>query len=459
VVWSWEKFGRLNGSSANHVYNPDTNPGAPVESVSSPDNETVVYKLRKPDASEITLLATWDQFYVMPRESESQFDPRREVRGHGPWLLEEYVPSARINWARNPDYYMKDRPYFDRIERPIIPEYSTRLSQFRTGAIHTTVVSPSDILQTKQDLPKTDILQADFFATSASPYLGFGYEGDSRFKDQRVRQAVSMAVDREGFANVADNIDKFAQGGIDLEVAYNTVVGAGWTGYWIDPTNESEFGGSAKYLQYNLEEAKKLLSAANAGNASFDLFYNQDNLFGAAYTSALELYTAMLTDAGLKPNLQGVNYQRYNEVHYSHLKRSVYGQTGGFNGMVLIAERPYATVASLLFGIAHRDGVAFHGATATGSNASDGDPKLNDDIDKIRQETDKARQQAMVKDLIRYYTEKSYLVPRPSITKLLGVWWPAIGNNGAFNTVPSGGNIWVEQGLNWWLDQTKAPFA
>jgi hypothetical protein len=51
------------------------------------------------------------------------------------------------------------------------------------------------------------------------------------------------------------------------------------------------------------------------------------------------------------------------------------------------------------------------------------------------------------------------MVPRPVIAKGLGVWWPAIGNNGAFNTVPSGGNIWVEQRLNWWLDTSKPPGA
>jgi ABC-type transport system substrate-binding protein len=358
VVWSWSKFGRLNGSSANHVYNADTSPGAPVESVTAPDDQTVIYKLRKPDASEIVLLATWDQFYVMPRESESQFDPRREVRGHGPWLLDEYVPSAFINWHKNPDYYVKDRPFFERLERPIIPEYSARLAQFRSGKVHTTVVNAADIIQTKQDLPDTQVLMADFFATTASPYIGFGYEGNSPFKDARVRRAVSMGIDREGFANALDNLDKFRAGGIDVDIGYNTVVGAGWTDYWLNPYDEKNFGPSHQYLKYNLDEAKKQLSAAGANGAAFDLFYNQDGLFGAPYAATLEVYTALLNDLGLRPNLRGVNYQQYNEVHYSHLKRSIYGLTGGFNGMVLIAERPYATVASLLFGVAHRDGVA-----------------------------------------------------------------------------------------------------
>lgn len=459
VVWSWSKFGALNGSSANHVYNPETNPGAPVESVTNPDNETVVFNLRKPDASQLILLATWDQFYVMPIESDSDFDPRREVRGHGPWVLDEYQPSAYINWRKNPDYYVQDRPFFDRLDRPIIPEYAQRLAQFRTGNIHTTVVSPADLLQAKADLPDTQILMADFFPTTASPYLGFGYEDDSPFKDVRVRQAVSMSIDREGFGAAMDNLDRFAEGGIDVDYAFNTVVGAGFGDYWLDPTDEATFGPSARYLSYNMEEAHSLLSAAGAEGRAFDLYYNQDGLFGAPYAATLELYASMLTGLGMQPNLRGQNYQQYNEIHYSHLKRSVYGRTGGFNGMVLIAERPYATVASLLFGVAHRDGVAFHGATPDGLNASEGDSKLDADIDAIRQETDRERQIALVHDAIRYYTEMTYMVPRPTVAKALGLWWPVIGSNGAFNTVPSGGNIWVEQRLNWWLDTSKPPGA
>jgi ABC-type transport system substrate-binding protein len=219
----------------------------------------------------------------------------------------------------------------------------------------------------------------------------------------RVRQAASMSIDREGFADVLDNRKAFHDGGIDLSIGYNTVVGAGWGSDWLDPYDEKTFGPSHKYLKFNVAEAKKLLAAAGYANGvEFDFIYNQDNLFGAAYARTRDLYAAMLTEAGLKPRMKGVNYTEYNMNHYGYLKRSTYGNTSGFNGALLIAERPYATVASLLFGIAHRDGVAFHGATPDGKNAGEGDPKVNDAIDKIRQETDRQKQQVMVHDLIRY---------------------------------------------------------
>ena len=42
-------------------------------------------KLKQPDAALLTLLAGWDQLYIMPRESDGGFDPKTNIRGHGPW--------------------------------------------------------------------------------------------------------------------------------------------------------------------------------------------------------------------------------------------------------------------------------------------------------------------------------------------------------------------------------------
>src|SRR5437764_971767 len=82
---------------------------APVESVSAPDSRTVVLKLKQPDYSALPQLASFDSFYVMPRESEGGFNPKTDVRGHGPWLLDVYEPSVRMVWKKNSDYYIGGR--------------------------------------------------------------------------------------------------------------------------------------------------------------------------------------------------------------------------------------------------------------------------------------------------------------------------------------------------------------
>ena len=228
-MFSWNKFVQLNPSGQNMANS--RSPSAPIESVSAPDPRTLVFKMNQPDSSIVQLFASWDHFYIMPRESASGaaggFDPRTTIRGHGPWVLEEHVPSVRFIWKKNPDYYVKDRPFADRLERPIIPEYAARLAQFKTGNIHTTVATPNDMMQIKADAPKTVLRQEPNYPISITGYQGFGYEGESPFKDTRVRQAVSMLVDREAYADVIENRDNLRAAGFEMPTAYHTIA-PGW---------------------------------------------------------------------------------------------------------------------------------------------------------------------------------------------------------------------------------------
>ena len=259
-------------------------PAAPIDSISATDKNTIVFKMKQPDSSLLQLLTAATHFYVMPRESESGFDPRGEVRGYGPWTLEEYRPSAFFRWKKNPDYYVKGRPFYDYRDEPILPEYAARLAQFKAGNIWTDVhgLLQQDIPQTIKDVPQTIVFQDDTFPTGVSSHIPFGYEGNSVFKDERIRQAVSMLIDREAFANVIHNRDGLAKEGLDIPAAYHTIVGAGWTGYWIDPYDEKTFGPNHKYLKLNVAEAKKLLTAAGfASGVDADLIYNADTNYGA----------------------------------------------------------------------------------------------------------------------------------------------------------------------------------
>jgi peptide/nickel transport system substrate-binding protein len=465
VLFSWKKFAELNPSAPNLAHHAQRAPGAAVESVTAPDSRTITMKLKAPDASLLTLLAGWDQFYLMPRESDGGFDPKSTVRGHGPWLLDEYAPSSHTYWRKNPDYYVKDRPYYDRLERALVPEFATRLSQFKAGNIHTDVVlaTPHEVVQLKRDVPATHMHQAANFAPVSSPNIIFGYEDNSIFRDVRMRQAVSMALDREAYADTIENRTGFAKDGLDIEVAFNTVLSAGWGEFWLDPKDSAKFGPAAKFLQHNPEEAKKLMAAAGHGNGvDFDFFHNREATYGAAYGSTVEIYQGMLADIGLRARLQGQPYAQWlANWHYGYIPANYRaGSVKGFNGIGLAAERQRYTPAISLYGLMHPDGDAFHGAVnPAGTNSGiDGDPKLTADLARLRQETDRGRAMTLTHDIIRYATENAIYVPKPSTSKPYSVWWPAIANNFVYNSSTVGPNIWAETRLNWWLDQTKPPF-
>lgn len=460
VLWSWRKFGQVNASGLNLVYDAQRAPAGTVESISAPDNSTIVMKLRQPDASTLILLAAWDHFYTMPREADGGFDPRTEVRGYGPWQVEEYRPSAYIYWRKNPEYHVKDRPFFDRIERPLITEYSSRLAQFKAGNIYTSVVDPGDVVQTKRDVPQTLLRQAEAFPVSVGGYIQYGYDGDSPFRDQRLRKALSMSIDREAWVDALENRDQFTREGLELPVGFNTTISPGWGSAYLDPYNEKEFGPSHEVLKYNPTEAKKLMAAAGyPSGLEFDFHFNQEQTYGAIYHRMRDVYEGMFNAVGFKPRLKGYPYTIFlDNIRRSYYPRD-YEQKKGFSGAAIIAERTFSSPALLLFSRGHPDGISYIGITPDGRNPQRGDPRLNDMLVKLRGEFDVKKQESMIHDILRYYTGQVYDIPRPAVVKAFRVVWPVIGNEGVFISYPGGRNIWVEERLHWWQDSSKPPLA
>jgi peptide/nickel transport system substrate-binding protein len=467
ILFSWKKFGALNPSAANLVYDATKAPGAPVESLSAPDARTIVMKLKQPDSALMTTLAGWDQFYPMPRESDSGFDPKTTVRGYGPWMLDDYRASAYTHWKRNPNFYVKDRPFPDRMERALIPEFAARIAQFKAGNIHTDIVEQAQdsVLQLKKDLPQTSLYlgaggNGRNYASTISNFIIFGYEGNSIFKDVRMRQAMSMAIDREAIADSIENRAIFEKEGLDNAIAANSALSPAWNGYWIDPNNEKEFGPTAKYLKHNVAEAKKLLTAAGYPNGvEFDFFHNRENTYGVVYSRLLEIYASMLPDVGLRAKLQGQAYATWQPQYYQGYVKSAFdaGRVKGFNGAGLSAERSRYTAVMSLYGLFHVQGDAFHGASYNGGPGNVGDPKMNDLLAKLRLESDNNKIKEGVKEAQKYLAEQMYIIPKPSNSIPFTVWWPSIQNVMEFNTAPSGPNRWAEQNLQWWIDDTKPP--
>jgi ABC-type transport system substrate-binding protein len=455
VRFSYDKFLTLNNASLSLSAN--------IDSLSYPDNQTVIVKMKEPDASIIPLFSGRDLLYVQPREAESAFDPRKEVRGHGPYILQEYVPSSHFTWLRNPDYYVRGKPYPDRVEVPIITEHATRLAQFRTGSIHTDVLAnvQEDIVQAKKDLPETLLLQAGAFQASSTALTTFGWEPNAPWHDKRVRQAISMMIDRDAFVDVIYNRDRFEADGLDVPLRFNSMVPGGWgEDYWLDPRDEGKFGASAKYLGLDLAEAKKLLAAAGRPNGfEFDLYYNGGPQFGAAYAKSVELYAGFFTAGGLRVKQSPVTPFDTWLSHYSRRYTVAFGnynQNPGHSGATFVAERPYSTLAVQIRNQFHTSGQGYRGMVPPGSSIEQGDPKSNELALKISREFDRNKQIELVHEMTRYQTEEMYYVPRVAAEKGFTLWWPAVGNAGLNVTFPNAG-FWADERIDWWVDSAKAP--
>ncbi len=462
VIYSWNKFtSGINPGGSSYLYNGTTSPSAPIESMTAPDTKMIVLKLHTPDAAVLPQL-TSAQFSPHPKEADGGFNPRTDVRANGPWFVEEYVPSSRLVFKRNPDFYIKDRPFYDRLEVPIVSDAATRLAQFRGGNIHTDVLegSQEQVVQTKKDLPQTLMMQASSYPERDIWRGTFGWEGNSPFKDQRVRQALSMLIDREAYIDALDNRKGFRDSGLELPVKYGTVIGAGWNGYYIDPTDEKEFGPTGKFLKFNLQEAKKLIAAAGFSNGfEFDFYWNNSGNF-PIYNRIIEVYNAMFIDGGLKPKLIG---KTTNELadDYTNVYSSAEFKAGtkkGFTGFQMRTDRPFGSPVLGTYGTMNKAGAYYEGLAAANGRVQDGDPKVNELTDKIRGEFDLPKQQALIQELVKYFTGQMYYIPQVSQAKAYSLWWPVISNLGVYDSSPNE-SLWKESRLNWWLDQTKPPIA
>src|SRR5881396_2554553 len=105
-----------------------------VASVEAPDPSTVLFKLKFPSASLLTNLASpWN--VIFPKKYLDK-DPnyfKNNVMGSGPFKFKSYVRGASFEGERNPDYFIKDRPYLNGYKYFISTETAVRAATLRSG--------------------------------------------------------------------------------------------------------------------------------------------------------------------------------------------------------------------------------------------------------------------------------------------------------------------------------------
>ena len=329
VLSSWTRFAAESTLKADFLNS--LNPDAPVTSVTTPDDFTVVFNLAFPSALLFNYLADGFYFHIMPREAnEKVYDPKVEAHGAGPYYLTELLPGAHTKMARNPNYYDAPMPYYERLEFFNIPERAAQLAQFESKQMDIGRGTPGNIGPVDND-NVLDIYgrhqDAILHATPLSdngPMSRFGYAPGSVFEDERVRQAISMIQDRAALAEVFTNETKLKAGGIPVTSRWATHITALWDFAWEDPQDSKSLQGNAKYFQYNVAEAKKLLEAASKLNVEF--VYHGDNYIPPNVTASETLAGHINTAGVVKANLKIEDFASWSLAN-------VYRGRGNYEGM------------------------------------------------------------------------------------------------------------------------------
>jgi len=461
VLVSWERFlqfGLGRGEMANSV-----NPNAPITRVTAPDSSTVVFDLAFPDSSLLPTLTISNvgYFYLVPKEGKGDAIPfDRVMIGAGPFMIEEYSPSTRMVFRRNPNFELRDaelkRPFVDMVEAPIIPDPATNLAQFRAGNIYTANglpgVTPADVLPLKGELPQLDLYNAGIISDPQK--MIFGVSKDSPFKDKRLRQAMFYAWDRDLYMEAIYNIEAFEAAGIPMEVRYNTALPCNLQGYpngtyapyWLDPKS-SDFGPNAKYYTHDPAEAKKLIQAATGRDTlEFEHWWSVTNSFGPSTGTAVEVISAMIQDAGFRPSIKNLTTPEWLD--------RVQNAQANFNAVVTAIDSGGPDPASYLFQHYHAAGTRFGGFNPNDTGwRAEGDPRLNSEIEAMKREFDERKRAEIAHDLQRYIAEMGYNPRYPGGTFNFFLQWPVLQN-----TLVIRGDF-PRQWANEWLDPTRPPLG
>lgn len=456
IIFSWQRFSTI-GSQRGGLVN-SVNPNAPIVSVTATDSRTVVAKLKEPLVYALALFGARENINILPKEAAdtSVLDPRNRMIGTGPYYMADYQRSVGIVLKRHPEYYDKNVAFVDEIHYPIVSEYAQMASQFKAGNIYVpltgTGIRQEDVLQMKRDVPDIGLYSSSVL--SSGNRLIFGWRTPA-LRDERVRQAMSMAYDRDLWIDVFNNAPAFEKEGLPVErrwfSAWSSVAEA-YDGWRLDPRDAKSFGPNAKYFQHNIAEAKKLLAAAGFPNG-FEVSSTgpRGTEYGVGFPREVQVREGMQAELGIKfiPNL--IDYQTEFIPRY----RDVNGQ---FEGIAYRSGPPPTSsdaVGVLTFWYYSKAGISFLGFDVGGKGDGSGDPHVDAEIKKAQQEFDVNKRKAITQDLDRYLAQKMYVLMGLGGANGFSMAWPCVQNFEAYKGALQNSNRIAN--MYWWLDDTRPP--
>jgi ABC-type transport system substrate-binding protein len=444
VAWSWQRYEKQNAFKAN--LSAASDPTAPFVGFETPDANTFVFKLAFPYTGVLQQLAYKRHLPIMPVEAESKFDVRNEVRGSSAWRLKEYVPSARVVWEKNPDWYDTAKINTDTITYYMSSEYATNLAQFRSGALATLAVNAEDVLQTKRDLPHLLMKPSDNIGNGDGSFR-FGYIPGSPFLDVRTRRALSMLWDRDLYIDTFGNTKAFEDAGLAIEKRWNSAIVGSWP-WWLDPKSK-EFGPESAVYFHNPAEAKKLMEAAGH-TKPLDLPFSLRTESGESYYRSSEVLQAMMNDSGLfnfHINIVDYRSEWRPKYHYGFNKHEGLARISGGDGPEI------DPILQAWWKSGQETGADRRGHVLPDLTA---DNFINDLIAKQRIEPDTNKRQELLNEFQRYAAKQAYMFWGPGDSTSFEMANPWLGNWGAFNSGRDQVSLHaIEVYPHYWIDQSK----
>ena len=172
---------------------------AVIDKVEVVDKYTVKVTLSQPFAPLLANLAT--VFASIVPKSEVNF--KNVAIGTGPFVLKDFQRQSKYTYVKNPSYWKngadgKALPYLDGFVQVIIPDEGARTSALRAGQLDFTDLLVDNLAQ--ELLKSNAALRDEKFPGNFSVMTRLNVK-EKPLDDVRVRQAISLALDRQAIAN------------------------------------------------------------------------------------------------------------------------------------------------------------------------------------------------------------------------------------------------------------------
>lgn len=178
---------------------------ASITGIEAIDESTVRITLAEPDATLLAQLSDRAGMMISPTAAEEMgADFGSAPVCSGPFSFVERVQQDRIELARFADYWNADEIHFDTVVYLPIPDTTVRLANLRAGDLHLIErLAATDAASARADagLNVVDVVGLGYQGITMN--VDNGPEADNPFgQDKRLRQALSLSVDREALNQV-----------------------------------------------------------------------------------------------------------------------------------------------------------------------------------------------------------------------------------------------------------------
>jgi len=176
-----------------------------LSGITTPDDRTVVFRLSRPDATFLHVMAINFSFAV-PKEAVEEYgaDFGRNPVGTGAYKLAEWTLGQRLVLEKNPDYYREGVPYLDRITFEIGQEPTVALLRLQRGEVDILGdgIPPAQFVQVMSDPANEDLV-----VEGGQLHTGYVTMNVTKppFDKVEVRRAVNMAINKDRVVRIINN--------------------------------------------------------------------------------------------------------------------------------------------------------------------------------------------------------------------------------------------------------------